>query len=1202
MQSPESAAAQLQHLLTIPPADYTGNPHNPAAVAHASLQALRDSGDERFLFIRSILELAQQDAHLHEELLFHCVTCCRHTILHKWTTLSAAYRDCVRDYMMTLGLHVSLPRTVQLACFTTAVSFWKRQWNDDVAENGTAAVIRREEQVLVDQMRQQLPSMVSLVKRQDLFYYMESLLQPSNPQHMAAACTFLSVLIGEFSGKSAVQYRLPLEFHKRAHGAFEREGWLDTCLKLSMGALSHFVGAISENPSHLDEAAAVPVVQLTTDVIGWEFGRDAWDGGMPSTSSKSLVRPPESWKEYLIRPDFIGAIFHIYGRVSRTHQKLAHALRQLLTLLASLSGPVLADESQRNSFATYLLEGSLKLLEGSASNPTDDLVELIDILSLISRMIANFKLSTLVELPATVSLLVSVASTGTTLLEAQISECEAVKGDVECMENGESREDALFILLDGVVLLCGDPWLLYSSNEEKRKMAQISLSRALGSLYNAFVTCRIRMAKMEEHYLAVIAADVDEVREEISSIELEEEMASVAVIGRLNLGDALTCLSSLFHTCVPQLRALWHSPGADVTPDVAACLEEMRLLVRCLGHLLTDDNTGETPVIPETIVMACQEVNGVTNVLVSSVQPIMSLAELQASKIAQNPLDPRLSPFLATSILWFLNRWAPAYIYPVDYSSSAEGPPSKILSVWANADSAQQVVSFCATLCLHYQCYWPQERQVQERSQSLILALAKRGPRIRSLLVASPSFTQMVMCHCLTAGIRHNAPSSDLEASIQAKASGSVSLDMIRGYQRLRYEDRSSILTAISVATSDSHNETATAMLNESLGAVHSAFSSLIQALTSKQISPDDLNAQEMACLCVEMYGGVARAGDMYEPERVIQFITPSLPHLSGLMAYYAEVLTVCEGLLRLFRDYTEQFIASLDREQSLALFTASAELLKSYSSQHCASRVVKRLAASSAEVDAEEEQNYSDVLCAIQLLIHLGTKDFIDICTSNPSQGVDSSQVTDVIFFGLQQIIPLMTQGLLQFPALCTQYFSLVGFMMDTYPDKVCALPYELFDALLESLLFGMSHLDPFVARSSLRGIASLAKEHLKINALAPHLSQHPDVFDKCSRRLLQEVVFQSIVWDRLESCGAAMLPLAAVDPQRFVAVVNDLTKQVPVEQQVRLQGAFQKLLNVDVLEKVSSGGYEGRMNRVRFKKDFETFVNEVHSFLVVK
>ena len=34
---------------------------------------------------------------------------------------------------------------------------------------------------------------------------------------------------------------------------------------------------------------------------------------------------------------------------------------------------------------------------------------------------------------------------------------------------------------------------------------------------------------------------------------------------------------------------------------------------------------------------------------------------------------------------------------------------------------------------------------------------------------------------------------------------------------------------------------------------------------------------------------------------------------------------------------------------------------------------------------------------------------------------------VTDVVFFGLKKVMPLMTEGLLQFPSLASQYFSLV-------------------------------------------------------------------------------------------------------------------------------------------------------------------------------
>jgi hypothetical protein len=348
------------------------------------------------------------------------------------------------------------------------------------------------------------------------------------------------------------------------------------------------------------------------------------------------------------------------------------------------------------------------------------------------------------------------------------------------------------------------------------------------------------------------------------------------------------------------------------------------------------------------------------------------------------------------------------------------------------------------------------------------------------------------------------------------------------------------------------------------------------------------------------MFCGIADAGEMSGNTRIPYFVTPFLSSAASLMQFYAVDLGICETILRFFRDYTENFVAVLNKEQTLALFEAVADLLKSYSANHCVNRTITK---STTLRNAEEEQAYEDIQTAIQLLVNLGAKDFIDNSDGESGHGIESNQVTNVIFFGLQQILPLMTQGLLQLPTLCSLFFDLVGFMMETYPDKVCALPYELFDSLLQSLLYGMSHHDSGVGIVSLQGLSSIAREHLKANVLQMHLSVKPDLLDDCIRRLIVEVVIQPLVTDRVEACGMALLPLAAANVQRLSALLTSICQQAPNEyQHYRLEQAFTKLLQMEMLSKAAEVGFEGRSNRMKFKDAFQVFVNDVHSFLILK
>ncbi|GFH56279.1 hypothetical protein CTEN210_12755 [Chaetoceros tenuissimus] len=1189
---------------------------------HTNLQSLRDNGDPSFLFIRTILELCHNcSSPQYMELLFHSILGFRHVVLYRWNSFSDSFKSTARDFILGLGLGwnttESMNKTCSNACLGTAAAFYKRGWR----ENCKNSKVSPQEEMLIAQMSQH--SSFCNTSRETLFNMcQQTLLQalnapsPSSVSTATMSTLFLKNLIGEFSGgNTAASYNCSLDFHKSSHVAFEPH--LSGILQYSFEGLSSLIPKLSSG-EYVELADAI--VNLTIDVLSWEFG--SLGGKWGRTGGTGLVRPPESWREYLIRPDFLGAIFQVYVKLRNSSQKLNHSLRQLLILLSSITGSVFENKSQKKDYSQFMMEGCISvlgLLMTELSGQSNEYLEseTIDMCCMITRLVENFRIEGLSQLASFTSLLQAIASLGNVLLKTFVEELKAVEGDVECLENGEWKNEAIGMLLEAICLLCEDHWLISIRGGNAQDAAKSALATALAPLYHSYVSCRIEMAKMEEYYLTANAADLDEVREDIASVQMQEEMTSACSLGRVNLASSLQCLSSLFQTCMPQLQNLFSTDGqSDVSPEAAALLEEARLLVMCACHLLTDDSSGESPLIPEAIINTCSpptdsphtfktgsvDYAASTMAISQIVSTLMGLAEFQASKIANNPYNPHLSPLLAKTLLWFFTRWVPAYVLPSsgEYGYSSGGAtghaPDSILATWSTPEASSQVLSFCSTLCLHYLTCWPQEIQVLEGCAELLLAIAKRGRDMRVMLMTTPSMEHLCNLHVHTACQIH-ASSQELVPV------ANLSKEMMVGYKRIPYKHRARMLKSMLIASSEINDAKSESMFATLLESVKNAFGTLIHALQTKKVKIQDVFTLEMICLCVELFGGIARSSEMSHPERIPLFVTECLPQLSGLMTYYAEDITICTILLDFFRDYTEQFIAMLDREQCLVVFQASAELLKAYSQHHCNQRVIHKTISKSTEEALEEEQSYNDVLCAIQLLNNIGAKDFIDSFSSerNGQKGVDSNEVIQVVFFGLQQILPLMTKGLLHFPTLTKQYFNLVGFMIDTYPSKIGMLPYELFKGLLDSMLFGINHVDPFVSKSSLQGIAALAKEHLENSSLQHYLNQNPQMFDECSQKLLEEVIFQTIIWDRMDPAAYCLLPLAAVDMNRFAAVVNGIAQKLDAVKQQRMQDAFARLMQPDVIAKVSKGNYGGRLNKMRFRKDFEVFVKDIHSAVLI-
>lgn len=971
----EGATQELLQILSSPPPAAATQTHylDPIALLHYNLERLRESGDERFLFLRCLLELllASCDssgtgsshgvgisAEEEERLIYHCIAGVRHTTLHQWNYRKQSYNCCLRDFLFAVGmgggidqrhfgnnynnnslLHANgksgnfplharrsrpLPKPVIMACLSCAASMWKRGWTDNnygISGDGPhqSLVVETDDgqSYLESTMTTLFPTMIQF-KNDDrskelLFEYLNVRL--SNPfnellerrgvdmpqqyklqREATMSANFVKLLVGEFASLGVGGgYEQSPEFHRLCHRVFECGGsdgdnvgggqWcgLDAAMRTSMTALAslakHFLdhdGTASTYPKN--EELGSCIIDVTTDVLSWEFGASGRDPKVGSSSRKNyqcdgvgtelLLRPPKKWRHVLINPEFTGAMFRVYMVVRSSHPpqrdvkddglpsslssfegrgRMAHPLRQLLLQLSSVTGnAIFDDDREQGAYASFLMDGCLNVLEsimdeqrlvqqqGGLIIYLDQLgVEILDLVAMLARITINFRIKILSQLSSFHRYLSALRAVGEWLLDSSLIECQRVEGDVEAMEGSDWRNDALAQILQCSDAMAGDFWLASDAGGKEAMDASRALSSILAPLYGRYCTVRSRISCLEEHYLAREGgADLDEIREEISASELGQEMSSAASLGRLNVLASMATLSDMFQRCMPRLLTLFEGAGigGDIAPDMAVILEEARILLLFVGHLLTDDCVGETPSIPESIVHACHRSEPCASSIISFIRALQSVAETQATKVAAYPLDLRLSPLLAKTILWFFRRWAPAYILPTsdEYIETTGGG---ILSAYSKPQTAQPVISFCSTLCLVYFCHWPQEKEVQDESTSLLLVLAKKGAFVRGLMVSSSSFEKIAALHIVCGSLRHNASQQELSSARMTSMGTDLSIDSVVGYHRLPYAERARILTCIVVACSEMHCQKSNVMLTNCLRAVEVPFSTLVQAL-----------------------------------------------------------------------------------------------------------------------------------------------------------------------------------------------------------------------------------------------------------------------------------------------------------------------------------------------------------------------------------
>ncbi|KDO28513.1 hypothetical protein SPRG_06752 [Saprolegnia parasitica CBS 223.65] len=500
----------------------------------------------------------------------------------------------------------------------------------------------------------------------------------------------------------------------------------------------------------------------------------------------------------------------------------------------------------------------------------------------------------------------------------------------------------------------------------------------------------------------------------------------------------------------------------------------------------------------------------------------------------RQPASPALSPFLSEQLLQTLTRVSMTYFCRDATAIAAAFPPASIVQVLLQTASV-------------YLTSWPSQPHVVANVVENLLTLPNTTAATHAL--SSPPFETLVRAAF--------TPTDPTLRRLPSQSRGSVIEALVR-------------ILVVSPSSACS------------LGPLTAPWLEVLQSLaaTAKPNTAHEVQVE----LLLEMLSGVARATESRSHGYITQIVLPFFPIVVQLLHTYHGVAVLVALVLKFACDFVEANLAYVEASDALCVYNGCHELIRTYCRYN--------QGASTHSANAEEE-NFEDVLMLLTLLSHLVSKDVIDFADTTTSNS--ATIVADVVFAGLHQVVPLMTAALLQYPRLSLQYFTLVSYLVDVYPEKLLLLSPALLDMLLQSLVVGMQHTTPEIVRYSFQAVGELAAYHYK------HPTPNAGLFMTFVNGIFRMLVFESCASNVLDGCAVALYPLLLLLRGQFFQIATDFcaANEMGPELREQVMAAFSQL-SQHVVEGDSVGAT--RKLRAAFKSQVYAFAAHVRGYIQMK
>jgi len=991
----------------------------------------------------------------------------------------------------------------------------------------------------------------------------QQLITSGNQQMQMMGYAIITALMQEYATTvKSSDVGLAWEIHFKVKKQFESTD-LRTIFKFSVSALKELSAQIVLPLTNEMEYLLRRLVMISEMVLNWSFINVNLPKKLISvfeSDQSPTLRPGLAWKDIMLDPNLVSFMFDFHWRV-RSNSNISHHTMSCLVQLSSLNGQTLNAKNLRLDYLTNYVRSFTQLIDNVSQSGSMPGKEALGISTVVRRLILFYPPNILVGIDA--KLLQKYLEQLVSLTCGFLTTAVAPDGDEE--------EKALFNEAFDVIM---EAWI--SILHESQLFPSSYCKEAAAAIFRTYIG--VHLAPPDGVRARGSVDDSEDENTETDRVKYKDTLSTVGALGRMCLDYSLPALISLLENRITRLHShiqrISSQGGTEVDDVLSDLFEDVHWILLISGNVLSQDVEGETILIPPEIMQhsisqsASVDISKSLEVLSSPGKPVSDIPGYESSdhvvrllsdvfrltEVEKRAVEAGLvhlwSPLVASSIMWILRRWSLTYLATQE-AIYHEISSALVTAFGRDTEGAKWTVNFLLDKCLSNLTRLNSEHDVLQDTVGLLLSFADSKEKCSTVCQSSG------LLSILQLGVQqHTLPSTCKRGLVKA-------------------------LVLVGSAQEDTSSREQ--YWSQVLKPLETRYKSLVENPNLKSMYMDE-SARSAVIDLLESFIGVVQGCHASTVHQLFGWMRPTIASMVHLLALYHNYNQIVELILELYCETAKRILCYFTPSESKAFYEASLDLIKTYANHQVGRRTYSK--------EAEEEQ-YKDILLFMGLLTNLLSKDFIDLSPPDSQDTEETITAADVCLYGLNIIMPLMSEELMKFPSLCLQYFKFITFLCEIFPDKVTTLQPNLQQSLINSLHLGLTSLGVDLVFGYCCDFIQILGCYMVRNQI-----RDTPIYEQMRSFLklfLDLILSQQINSELIPNSSATLYVLICLYQDTYRQLVQILVDSQEEENKQRLLDAFTGLTQNTPLT-------AERIHRIRFRETFDKFIVNVRGFLFVK